>query len=97
MKGYKYKICLHKQYFDLGYGITSYAKYFIALFGAYSVMEKVPLKLTLFLLVGYMFFCYAFGWAWIRFGWFTASIEVGNTFNLFVKEMRKVYKPVVPK
>ena len=88
---FKYKFNLHKRYFETGRGITSDVKYFIALFGAYSVVEKVPLKLTLFLLIAYLIFCYLFGWFWLNKGWYEAEIEVGNQYNQFVKEMRKSY------
>jgi len=89
---FKYKICLHKAYFDQGRSITSDVRYFIILFGTWSVMEKIPLSLTLFLLVGYLIFCYFFGWWWLNKGWYEAGVEVSNKRNRFVKEMRKLYK-----
>ena len=89
MKVYKYKINLHKTYFDIGWGLTAYAKYFIVIFGAYSFVEQIPMAFTLYLMVGYMITCYFLGWAWVRFGWYLAQIEVSNQFNLFVKETRK--------
>jgi len=92
-KNYKYRINLHKCYFDTGYGITAYFKYFIFVFGGLSFQQNISLKYTIYVMLVYALFCYFFGWAWYRFGWYTAQIEVGNQFNLFVKEMRKVYKP----
>ena len=89
MKAYKYKLNLHKHYFDTGYGITSLFKYFIFIFGGMSLQQSISLKFTMYVLLGYALFCYLFGWAWFRFGWFEAQIEVGNQFNLFVKETRK--------
>jgi len=91
-KSYKYRLNLHKHYFDTGYGITSLAKYFILVFGGMSFQTELSLKWTMVLLVFYAVFCYLFGWAWFRFGWYEQQLEVSNQFNLFVKEMRKVYK-----
>jgi len=83
----KYKLNLHKRYFDLGYGFTSYLKYFIAFIG----LASRNVKWTMIIGVAYAISCYIFGWAWIKFGWYEAEIEVNNKFNKFVKEMRKSY------
>ena len=82
--GWKYKINLHKRYFDIGYGITNYLKFLIALFGAYSFVAKIDMRITLFLAIGYMIFCYALGWWWINRDFYVAEQEVSNQFNLFV-------------
>ena len=92
MKSYKYKLNLHKHYFDVGYGMTSLAKYFIFLFGGLSFQTDLSLVFTMYLLGAYGVFCYVIGWAWFRFGWFEAQLEVINQFNPFVKEMRNIYK-----
>jgi len=92
MKGYRYRLCLHKAYFDKGYGITSYFKYFLILFGGYSFQQDINLIVTIYITAFYGVFCYLFGWFWYNKGWYEQEIEVGNQFNLFVQEMRKVYK-----
>jgi len=88
LKGYKGKILLQKRYFDLGYGITSYAKLLIALFG----ISSLDVKATMILGLSYGIFCYVFGWAYVKYGWYTVDIEIANKFNLFVREMRSKIK-----
>jgi len=85
---FKFKLALHKSYFDKGMAITSYAKYLIAFFGIAT--QNLNQIMTIAFI--YAVFCYFLGWVWFRFGWVTAEMEVGNQYNLFVKEMRKVYK-----
>lgn len=85
----KFKINLHKQYFDKGFSILNVFRYYIAIFGLGSVMGGIPLWITGVLLTSYLVFCYIFGWWWLNHGWFEAEIEVGNRYNLFVREMRK--------
>ena len=88
MKQYKIKLLLHKRYFDIGYGWTNFLKLIIALFG----ITSLNLKITMILAGIYGVSCYIFGWAFVKYGWYTAEIEVGNMFNLFVKEMRNKRK-----
>ena len=88
------KILLMRQkyYFDIGAGTTSYLIKILAIVGIAAAIEGVN-KTTLALWgVAYGLFCYSFGYLFIRYKWFTASIEVNNRLNLFVKEMRKNYK-----
>ena len=86
---YKYKILLHKRYFDIGRGKTSDVKYFIAIYGAYSVIEKIHLSYLTLILTAYLIFCYFFGWLWVKYKWYEAEIEIGNQYNPFVKETRR--------
>ena len=83
-----YKFCLHKSYFDQGYGLTNYFKFLIALVG----VSTLNVRLTLAIGFVYLPCCYVLGWAWYHYGFQKANIEVQNKFNIFVKEMRKVYK-----
>lgn len=88
----KIKIMKQKRYFELGYGVTSYIKIIVAVVGIGGIAaggSKLLIALMLFL---YGVFCYIFGWAFIKYHWYEADIEVGNIFNLFVKEMRKKLK-----
>lgn len=94
---FKFKVNLHKKYFETGWGILNYIKYFIAVFGAYSFLEDINLIFTTILLILFFIFCYVFGWFWLNKGWYEAEIEVSNKYNLFVQEMRKVYKLRLPK
>ena len=83
MRGYRF--CLHKAYFDTGMGLTSYAKYLIALFG----IASADVKSTLIIAGVYALFSYFLGRWWFKSKMRVAEIEVQNQFNLFVKEMRK--------
>ena len=85
---FKDRVLLQKRYFDLGYGITSYFKLLIALFG----ISSLNVRATMIIAVAYGIFCYIFGWAWVKYGWYTADIEITNMFNLFVREMRSKIK-----
>lgn len=84
MEDYKVDILFHKRYFDLGYGITSYLKLIIALFG----LSSLNVKLTMIFAVVYGVFCYVFGRFWIKYGWYERDIEITNKYDYFVREMR---------
>ncbi len=84
----KGKILKHKFRFDIGYGLSSYMKVVLALFG----LSSLNVKATMILALGYGLFCYFFGWFWIRYGWYETSLEIGNQFNFFVSELRKKQK-----
>lgn len=86
----KYKVVLLKRYFDQGYATTSYIKWVMAIMGLGNAMITQNLKVAMILGVAYGIFCFLFGLWWIRSGWFTAEVEVGNQYNLFVKEMREL-------
>ena len=90
-KGFKYRLCLQKAYFDNGLALTGYVKYLIAFFG----LASSNTKLTIIFAVVYAFACYFLGRIWINWGWAEENTEVSNRFNKFVKEMRK--KSKVPK
>lgn len=91
-KGYKYKLVLLKKYFDTGYGMTNYLKYFILAFGLYEISIMQAWKSALIVGVIYGVCCFIFGWLWFKYGWVTAEIEVNNQFDLFVREMRNFAK-----
>ena len=84
----KYRLNLHKTYFEKGYNLTNYIKYFIALFG----LSSLNVRLTLIFGFVYGIACYFIGYFWVKYGFLEAEIEVGNYFNRFVKEMRKKIK-----
>lgn len=81
----KFKLNLHKFYFEKGYALTNYIKYLIALFG----LSSMNFRLTIILGIAYGFFCYALGFIWVYFDFYSYEIEVSNYYNPFVKEMRK--------
>lgn len=83
-----FKFLLHKAYFDKGMSFTSYIKYMIAYFGAASQ----DVETTLLIGVAYAVFCYFFGFFFYKWGFIAAEYEIGNAYNLFVREVRKKLK-----
>ena len=81
---YKYKFCLMKAYFDKGYSLTNFVKYVIALFG----LASLDVKTTMILALIYAPSCFILGLFWYKVGLREEEIEVNNTFNKFVGEMR---------
>ena len=84
----RFKIILHKAFFDKGYGILGYLKYLIAFFG-FASGDWIT---TILLGIIYVPACYVAGRLWYAKGLATAEMEVGNQFNKFVIEMRKSIK-----
>ena len=84
----KYRFCLWKRYFETGYSITNFFKYFIFIFGFYDGFKAGNLKLTFILAFFYIIFCFFLGHYWLKYGYFEAEQEVSNRFNPFVKEVR---------
>lgn len=80
----KFVFCLWKAYFERGYGLTGYLKYLIAFFG----VSTLNVKITLIIGILYIPFCFLIGYLWFYYRLPEAETEVGNHFNLFVKEMR---------
>lgn len=76
---------LWKKYFDSGYSITNYLKYFIAFFG----LASRNIKWTMIVGFAWAIACVILGRAYLKHRWFEIDIEITNRFNPFVKEMRK--------
>lgn len=83
-----FKVALHKRYFDTGFGVLNYLKYPLVLVG--FAIPDVEAILLVALIYGIL--CYTLGWWWLNKGMTEAETEVGNRYNPFVKEMRKLYK-----
>ena len=84
----KYKILLHKRFFDRGYNFFGMIKY------AFAGLLVLDYGWGLVASGIYGLACYIFGNLWYHYHWEEADAEVGNRWNLFVKEMRKNYKKV---
>ena len=87
-----YKFALWKAYFEKGYSVLSYPKWVIGVFGVGEVVNKNYLMV---LFGAFLFFllCIIVGLIWYKKGIAQAEAEVGNQYNLFVKQMRrKIYK-----
>ena len=80
-----YKLCLLKEYFEKGMSLTRYVKYLIAFFG----LASGNVVITMMIGLTYATVSFFIGYFWIKWGIYTAELEVSNQFNLFVKEMRK--------
>ena len=83
LRGFRFLI--FKSYFDKGWGLTSYLKYIIALFGISSLNVKATL------IIGFVYgvCCYIIGRAWYKYGLVDTETEISNIFNPFVREMRQ--------
>ena len=81
----KMRFLLWKRYFDTGYGITSYIKYLIALFGISSLNIGATIGLGFL----YALFCFLIGWLWYRYDFVRVDTEISNHYNDFVKQMRE--------
>lgn len=88
MKRFKYNLCLHKAYFEKGENLIRYLKYMIAFFG----LASGDVALTMAIGVGYIFVSYIVGLLWYKWGFIREEIEISNTFNYFVKEVRSKLK-----
>lgn len=86
-----YKIALHKRYFDEGFSLINYTKYFLMVGAGASVLADVNTNLIYLAVLGYGIFCYALGWWICNYGLLDAMLEVTNNFNPYVKQMRKKF------
>jgi len=78
-----------KRYFDVGLGLTSYAKYLIAFFGMYSIGEGVNMNYTLILGVVYIISCFIIGKIWVYYKMIDRENEISNILNPFQVEVRE--------
>ena len=83
-----YKLMLYKAYFEKGYALTNYVKYFILLFGVLEAVKIQSVYKTLLFAFLYGIACFFIGWVWYNYGLITSELEVNNQFNLFVQEVR---------
>ena len=84
----KWKLLLLKAFFERGYGITGFIKYFIALFG----ISSLNVSLTMTLGFVYAISCFIIGYIWYSRDFTEIENEIANRFNRFVVEMRKKMK-----
>ncbi len=78
-----------KYYFDLGVGITSLLIKVLAVVGIAAAIEGVDKRVLAIFGLSYGVFCYFLGFIYVKYKWLTASIEVENRLNIFVREMRE--------
>lgn len=92
-----YKMMLWKAYLDKGLGLMNYVTKVFMVIGIGAGFQGTSLATIAGLAVIYSVACLVIGRLWFYFKLIDAEIEVQNKVNPFVTEMRKVYKPVVPK
>ncbi len=101
MPGFKYKklrwftICIHKEFFDIGYGTLSPLKNLVILGGAGSIISSGGNAMpALLAFTAFAIFAYFFGFFWTKYKVNIAEAEVSNIFNPFIGEMRnsKLFK-----
>lgn len=84
-----YKLLLWKAYFDKGWGLSNYFKYFIAFAGIFNFIDGVT---AVYIGFAYIIFCFIFGWLWYRRGFIDTENEIQNHFNPFQREIRHYIK-----
>ena len=87
----KYKLLLHKAYFERGYAMLSYVKYIAILLGLNSVLQD-DWTIMIFIMGGFAIFSYIVGMIWFRSGLTITEAEISNQYNYFMKEMRTKIK-----
>lgn len=85
------RLALWKAYFDKGYGIINYAKFFIVIMSAASINNDLGITVvkTIIFAILYGLSCFFLGWWAFRYGFAKEEIEVQNRINPFVVEVRK--------
>lgn len=84
----RYKILLASRYFEKGRSKLFYIQYVI---GLYALASQDVINSFLVALV-FGISCLALGYWWYWSDTIAIEYELGNQFNLFVKEVRKVFK-----
>ena len=92
MQSKAYKYLLWKSYFDTGLGLTSYAKYIIALLGIYSIKENISFYYLLLISIMYIIICFILGYLWYKYKLIHIQNEISNDFNPFQIEVREKLK-----
>lgn len=82
----------YKRYFETGLGITSFMKYVLAIFGAFSVGIKLNLVWTAILGILYLLSCFIVGYWWIESKILEKENEINNLLNPFQVEVREAIK-----
>ena len=87
-----YKLAFFYSAFNQGYSLTSPIKWVAATFGIGAAIQNYNLLWILFGSVIYFILCLVTGILCFKYGWVDAMAEVGNKYNPFVKQMRKVIR-----
>lgn len=87
-RDFLFKFLILKRYFDTGFGLSSYAKYFIGFYG----IASLDVKQTMAIAIIWGLLCFPMGWAWIRYKMAHRENEISNTLNPFMGEVRRAIK-----
>ena len=85
LKQKTYRWLLYKRYFDLGYGLTGYFKWILAVVGISALNLQ-------WIIAGFFFygiFCFLTGWIWIKYNLYILENEITNQYNFFMREVRE--------
>ena len=83
-----YRFILHKSYFDKGFSLLNYFKYFVALVG----FKFLSVKQIILTGIIYGIVCYMIGFVWFKLRIVDSELEVNNQYNPFVDEVRRKLK-----
>jgi hypothetical protein len=83
-----YKFLLWKAYFDKGFSLTNYLKYFLVLFG----WATEDIKTTIIISAVWCLCCLIIGRLWFKFKLIETENEIANIFNPFCRDVRKHLK-----
>jgi len=90
---WKYKFCLWKSYFDIGFSYFNYIKPFFYLLVGYDVLINKSFLWLILTAIGGFIVSVAVGYFWYKTDLARASAEVGNRYNLLNEEIRKKFNP----
>lgn len=84
----RYRILLFMRYLETGIAKTSYLKYVLG----YVALASSDVFIAALLGLWFGIFSFILGYLWYKTDTIKIEKELNNQFNLFVKEMRRVYK-----
>lgn len=84
----RYRLLLFIRYLETGLSKTSYLKYVLG----YVALASSDVLIAGLMGLGFGLFSFSLGYWWYRSDTIKIEVELGNQFNVFVKEMREGLK-----
>lgn len=85
----KQRLLVWKYYFDKGFSLLNYVKYFIAIFAIYEVQILDKVMITALMAVTFFIICFFLGRHFYTHDWNSIELEIQNKINPFVQEVRE--------